>query len=289
MVLEVKQLTKKYDQIVFAKLNFQLLPQTIYGLLGRNGAGKSTLMKIMANQEFPSSGQVLLDNRNVTNNNAALKKVFLMGNEDLYPSNYTLNKMWRISQNFAPAFDRDFALTLSQRFHLSPENKLKKLSTGYRTIAKMITALCMPSDYIFLDEPIIGVDAPNRELLYQAIIETYSHNPRTFVIATHIIEETSPIFERVMILDQGKIIVQGSVEDLLPQMKRISGPRDEIAELIRNRQVYSLQKLGNLTTAYVKDLPTENLPQDINYQNVDLQTYFIQLTKGGNNEPSITN
>lgn len=219
MVLEVKQLTKKYDQIVFAKLNFQLLPQTIYGLLGRNGAGKSTLMKIMANQEFPSSGQVLLDNRNVTNNNAALKKVFLMGNEDLYPSNYTLNKMWRISQNFAPAFDRDFALTLSQRFHLSPENKLKKLSTGYRTIAKMITALCMPSDYIFLDEPIIGVDAPNRELLYQAIIEAYSHNPRTFVIATHIIEETSPIFERVMILDQGKIIVQGSVEDLLPQMQ----------------------------------------------------------------------
>ncbi|MFN1208801.1 ABC transporter ATP-binding protein, partial [Enterococcus lactis] len=82
-------------------------------------------------------------------------------------------------------YDVDLQEKLVKEFRLDVNQKLNKLSTGYQSIVKIIISLCVPCKFIMLDEPTLGLDARNREIFQSNLIETYSENPRTFVISTH--------------------------------------------------------------------------------------------------------
>ena len=84
--LKINQLTKRFgNHVILDNLTFQIEPNKIYGLLGRNGAGKSTLLNIINNRNFPTDGEILLDNSLVNNNHDALQKLFLMSETSMYP------------------------------------------------------------------------------------------------------------------------------------------------------------------------------------------------------------
>ncbi|MCO6543594.1 MAG: ABC transporter ATP-binding protein [Lactobacillus sp.] len=286
MVLQIKNLSKQYKQRVFTDLNFKLQEQTIYGLLGRNGVGKSTLLNIISNRIFATTGEVLLDGQLVTNNDTALNHIFLMSENNLYPQNFKVQQLWKMSAAFYRQFDWDLATDFAQQFNLDPSKKLRNLSTGYRTIAKMLTALCVPCDYIFLDEPILGLDAANRETFYQALLQAYDHQPRTFVIATHIIGEIEQILEKAIILKQGKIIAQGDIDEITQSVKLVQGPKDLVQSLLVDQKVLESQDFANTTSVYVQNLQLSTFPEEIEVNNVDLQTCFIRLTKERHNYES---
>ena len=85
-------------------------------------------------------------------------------------------------------------------------------------------ALNVNANYIFLDEPTLGLDANHRELFYQELMRTYEERPRTFVISTHLISEVQQLLEDVIILDHATIIKNEAVTDLLANAYEISGP-----------------------------------------------------------------
>lgn len=178
MSIQVQAVQQAFrGQTVLDNLNLTIKPNTIYGLLGRNGAGKSTLLNIISNRIFADSGTVTMDNESMCDNDRTLGKVYLMSEVNLYSERSRVKQLFKTTALLYGDFNDTYAKKLAQTFGLDLNARFGKLSTGYRTIFKLIIALCVPAEYIFLDEPVLGLDANHREIFYQELIETYSDHP----------------------------------------------------------------------------------------------------------------
>lgn len=280
MSLEIKNITKDYkDKKALDTINITFEPNKIYGLLGRNGAGKSTLLNIINNRSVPTSGQVILDDDNVFDNETSLNNIYLMSEDNLFPSSMKVKDIFKISEQFYGSFDWELAEKMVTEFELSPKMTFKKLSTGYRSIAKLITALCVPCDYIFLDEPVLGLDAAHRELFYGFLIETYDARARTFIISTHLIEEITNLLERVIIIDKGQVAVTEDISTILETSFTLSGPKTSVLAAVKDTKILGQEELGDFISVHITGQLPDNFSNDISVSPLNLQNYFVQLTK----------
>lgn len=279
MNLDINQVTKKFkDKNALSNISLTFEPCKIYGLLGRNGAGKSTLLNIIANRSFASSGAVLLDSKNIQGNEDLLNHIYLMSEDNLFPSNMKVKDMFKISESFYGSFNWNLANQMANEFELNLKLTFKKLSTGYQSIAKLIIALCVPCDYIFLDEPVLGLDATHRELFYSFLIHTYEEHPRSFIISTHLIEEITTLLEEIIIIDKGELKITSDVESLLQTHFSLSGPKEIVTDFANQFEIIGRDELGDYITVYVSGHFPSNIPESITVNSLNLQTYFIQLT-----------
>ena len=280
MSLEIKNLNKTYkDKQALTNLNITFEANTIYGLLGRNGAGKSTLLNIINNRSLPSTGSVLLNGENIIDNEALLNQIYLMSEDNLFPSSMKVKDMFKISEQFYGNFDWPLSERMIEAFELNPKTSLKKLSTGYRSIAKLITALCVPCHYIFLDEPVLGLDAAHRDLFYTFLVETYEERMRSFIISTHLIEEITTLLENVVVINRGEVQVASDIETLLQHNFTLSGPKKVVTEFARDFEIIGQDELGDLIHLHVSGKIPQELPTGISLSPLNLQNYFVQLTK----------
>ena len=132
--------------------------------------------------------------------------------------------------------------------------------------------------YVFLDEPVLGLDAYHRDLFYKILIEKYAENPFTIVISTHLIEEISNVIENVIIIKNGEIIKNDSRDEILKAGYCISGISSAVDGYISGKQVIGTEILGGLKTAYILGQPETNIPDNLSISGMDLQKFFIQLT-----------
>lgn len=249
----------------------------IYGLLGRNGAGKSTLLNVIGNRLYPSEGAVVIDGEIGMDNDRAQGKVYYMGEKNIYPEGTTVKQLFRWSKNFYPDFDMEYAFQLAGQFGLNPKKKLKGLSTGYLTIAKLIAALAANAPYTFFDEPVLGLDANHREMFYRELIHRYSEQPRTIVISTHLIEEIADIIEQVVIIKEGKILLDRPAEQVKQMGYQVSGKASEVDAYCAGKKVLGEELLGGFKSACLLGQP-ENVPVSLEMTALDLQKLFVQLT-----------
>lgn len=281
MSIQVQAVQQAFrGQTVLDNLNLTIKPNTIYGLLGRNGAGKSTLLNIISNRIFADSGTVTMDNETMRDNDHTLGKVYLMSEVNLYSERSRVKQLFKTTALLYGDFDDAHANKLAQTFGLDLNARFGKLSTGYRTILKLIIALCVPADYVFLDEPVLGLDANHREIFYQELIETYSDHPRTFVISTHLIEEIANLIEHVFVLDNHHIIVDGDVTDILGQSYAVTGPQTDVSTYTDGLNIIGQDHLGGITAHYVYG-PLNNdrpIPDTVTVEHLDLQKLFVNLT-----------
>lgn len=203
----------------------------------------------------------------------------MINEKNYYPSGMKVLDAFRWSKEFYPDFDTERAIKLSKEFGLNTKSKIKSLSTGYSSIFKLITALCVNVPYILLDEPVLGLDANHRDLFYKILISQYAENPATFIISTHLIEEVSGIIEEVVIIREGEIIRNESRESLLSKYYCVSGRISDVDSFTAGKQVLTSETLGGLKIAYVEGIPDKSeLPPNLELSKIDLQRLFIQLT-----------
>ena len=276
--IQVKDLTVQFGHFTaLEKINVTFGENRIYGLLGRNGAGKSTLLSAVNNRLFPNEGEVIIDGERGMENDNAQGKIYYMGEKNIYPDGTSVKQLLRWSRDFYPNFNMEYACQLAERFQLNQKKKLKSLSTGYLTIAKLIGALASGAPYTFFDEPVLGLDANHRELFYQELIRQYSEFPRTIVISTHLIEEVSDIIEQVVIIKDGRILLDRPVEEVKQMGYMVSGKAADVDVYCAGRQTIGEDQLGNLKRACLLGQP-EEVPASLDISAMDLQKLFVQLT-----------
>lgn len=284
--LKISHLSKKFGRrVILDDVSFTLEPAKIYGLLGRNGAGKSTLLNLISNRIFPTSGSIKLGDQEV-NTDQTLDKIFLIGEDNLYYKQVKINQMFDLADGAYGNFDYQNAEQMLKQFELDGNQKFAKLSTGQKTAAKISLALNVDADYIFLDEPVLGLDANHREIFYQELIKSYQKRPRTIVLSTHLIDEIQQLVEHVILIDRHRILEDADVQDLLDRAYDISGPAKLVDQYTEGLNVLSTTDLGNIRTAHVFDqLPEDRiLPDQVQIGHYDLQHLFIYLTNGGQQE-----
>lgn len=278
--IEVQNISMHFGSTVaLNNVDISLKKNKIYGLLGRNGAGKSTLLNLMTNKLFPTNGKILMNGEPVQENDRILSRIYCMSEKTMYPESMKVNAAYQWTKKFYPNFDMEYAMNLSQKFGLNTKKAIKNLSTGYTSIFKIIIALACNAETILLDEPILGLDAFHRDLFYRELLTNYSNNPRTIVISTHLIEEAADIIEEVIILKEGEVLLQQSVEEVLSKGYTISGPAGKVDAYIAGKQAIGSDSMGGLKSAYLFDkAPDGPLPEGLEISKLDLQKLFIHLT-----------
>lgn len=278
--IQIKNITKKYkDVTVLDNVSFSFEFGKIYGFLGRNGAGKSTLINIISNRIFAEKGEILIDDIPAKENMDVHEKLFCMSETDLYDRDLKVKEHFKWTSHFYDSFDLKQAFELAEKFHLDVNKRFRALSKGYQSIFKLIIALSVNVPYVIFDEPVLGLDANHRELFYHLLLEEFEKNERTFIIATHLIEEVAGIIEEVVFIDHGKILLQESVESLLEKGYSISGMSQEVNRYCEHKNVIGSEELGSLKIAYILG-KKDPLPQGSNLQisAMNLQKLFVKLT-----------
>lgn len=285
-MMRIEHVSKHFGKKqVLTDVNFELAPNKIYALLGRNGAGKSTLMSIMIDALRANSGSVLMGGQPVNDNDALLGKMYLMSSESvldnvMFQRYLKLKNIFQANESLYDGFDWQLAERLTNEFGLSLDIAYSKLSTGQKTLAKLVLALCLPVDYVFLDEPVLGLDANHRDMFYQELLKSYENRPRTFVISTHLIEEIDQLVEHVLILDEGKIIVDDTTEHLLDQSFLVFGPQQAVDSYTQDLNVIHSRALANIKYDYVFGTlnDRQEIPDTVKVERYDLQHLFMYLT-----------
>ncbi|HEX3016890.1 MAG TPA: ABC transporter ATP-binding protein [Caproicibacter sp.] len=281
MKLEVKNVTKRFPGGKTALNNVSLTFEGphIYGLLGRNGAGKTTLMNLIAGRLFPTQGKILLDGEPVLENDRALGKIYSMSETNYFPENMKVCEVFHRLNELYPHFNMDYAVELGKKFDLDTLAKNNKLSTGYSSIVKLIAAMACGAPVILLDEPVLGLDANNRDLFYRELIENYGNEPRLIIFSTHLIEEAAKLIDRAVIIKAGSIIQDEDVDTLTSGAYSVSGPAGAVDAFAAGKTVLGFDAIGGLKTVYLRGTPdSSGLPAGLELGRMSLQKLFIELT-----------
>jgi ABC-2 type transport system ATP-binding protein len=283
-MIEMRHLTKTYDTFkALNDINLILEENKIYGLLGRNGAAKTTLLNLITNKIFPTTGEVLINKQNVYENDKALNEVFYIFEKNLYPEGQKVKDVFKWTKEFYQNFDTNYANSLANKFGLNTKKKMKELSTGYMSIFKDILALASNAKILLLDEPLLGLDANHRDLFYKELIANYIASPKTIIISTHLIDEVEDVIEEVILLKNGKLIVNQSVESFISSTYQVSGEESKVNEWLHDRKFVGLEKIGKYLSATVlENINDKNIKliDELNLEvsKVELQKLFIHLT-----------
>ena len=281
MKLEVKNLRKRYGQnLVLDSISLTFESGNIYGLFGRNGAGKSTLFRCINDLLPYDDGSILLDGAEYRDLAKEKRKLLAIANEDnLFPADANIKAM-ACAYAYVRNIDEEKLLSDIDRFSIPARKKWEKLSTGERTMLKNVFAINSGASFIFLDEPVLGLDAINRDELYRRLLEDFSEE-KTYIISSHIIDEVASFASYIYFLDSKRIVLEGESELIQQQSFILSGNSVDLAGVKGN---FSIISRGNrLGSEYMCVLgKIEEVPASVKVEKTDLQQLFIEMTKGGN-------
>jgi len=217
MSISVQNVTKVYGtQKALDQVSFEAHPGEILGFLGPNGAGKSTMMKIITGYITPTEGDVKVCGLDIWEHSLALRKKigYLAENNPLYTDMYVREFLEFIAGIHKISNRKSRIDEMLQLTGLNPEahKKIGALSRGYRQRVGLAQALIHDPEVLILDEPTSGLD-PNQLVEIRALIQDCGKT-KTVLFSTHIMQEVEAVCDRVMIINKGKIIADGKVENL---------------------------------------------------------------------------
>src|ERR1700733_85560 len=249
--ISVTGLTRKYpDDTALHDINIAISGGTITGLLGRNGAGKTTLLRILAAQEFPSSGSVRVLGAPPAENEDVLRRVMLVREDQAYPD-IKVGQALRAASWFRPNWDSALASSLLDDFGLRAGKAVKKLSRGQRSALGITIGLAARAEVTLFDEPYAGLDAVARQVFYDRLLADFAEFPRTVLLSTHLIDEAAALFEGVIVIDRGRVILDAPADVLRGVATRVSGPSLAVDALAGGRPVWERRRLGSQASVVI--------------------------------------
>ncbi len=291
--LEVRDLAVRYGRTVALDgVSFGLEPGTILGLLGRNGSGKTTLLSVLAAFRRASSGTVRVDGED------PFEHARVMGGTCLVrESGDVIDASCRDVLGFVagarPLWDADLAERLVDAFEIPLRKKPTELSRGKRSALGVVIGIASRAPLTMFDEAYLGLDAPSRYLFYDELLADYAVHPRTIILSSHLIEEVERLFERVVILDHGRVLLDDDADALRSRGLSVTGPADAVDAFTAHRTVLGRRALGRTVEATVLDEPDpvahdgSTRPADrharelgLDLGPVPLQDLFVHLTRG---------
>ncbi|ONG92885.1 ABC transporter ATP-binding protein [Bacillus cereus] len=286
IALETKDITKKYKKkVAVNEVTISLEEHKIYGLLGRNGAGKTTLLNLLAGQITSSSGSVSIFGEHVFENSKAMQNICFVRVKEEAQLSFKVKEIFKMCSMFYKNWDGKYAEELANKFQLNMTVKYHKLSHGMQTVVGIIQGLASRAPITIFDEPTTGLDAAHHELFYSLLLEDYGEYPRTIILSTHLVEEVTHVIEDVIIIKEGRLVVQSLVEDLLQQVQIISGQKDKVDEFLINKKVLNREVYGNKGIAVIwEELSNEDYysleKEGLAIDRITLQKLFIHITGG---------
>ncbi|RXZ67410.1 ABC transporter ATP-binding protein [Agromyces albus] len=251
-VVRASGLTKRYGTFTAVDaVDFTLEEHRIYGLLGRNGAGKTTIMQMLTGQLFPNDGELEVFGRTPAEHADVLRRMCFIAESQRYPEDFTPAHVFTSAPWFFENWDAAFAEQLMSDFRLPVKRRIKKLSRGQLSAVGVIVGLASRAELTFFDEPYLGLDAVARHVFYDRLLADYAEHPRTIVLSTHLIDEVSRLLEHVILIDQGRIILNRDADEVRGSATTVAGARAAVESFVADRAVIGQEALGGLASVTI--------------------------------------
>lgn len=211
-LLKIENLWKRYGlKAVIRELNIEITEGKIVGLVGDNGSGKTTLLKMIAGLQHPSEGSITIAGKKVGLETKEI--VSFMSDKPVFDDWMTVKDSIFFYRDFYKDFDIQKAVDTVVEFKIPLEERITALSKGMVEKLQIILTFSRRAKLYVLDEPLGGIDLVSREHVLDLILQFYREDC-TMLISTHLINEIENIFDEVIFLKDGEIVLYENVEDL---------------------------------------------------------------------------
>jgi lipooligosaccharide transport system ATP-binding protein len=294
-IIEVRNLVKRYNSFTAVDdVTFEVRKREFFGLLGPNGAGKTTIIRMLYGFSPITEGRINVFGLDIEHSWREIKSQIGICQQD-----NTLDPDLSVQQNLlvfagyfaipqAAAFERTeelldfFALTHKK------EAKVSELSGGMARRLILARALINRPQLLILDEPTTGLDPQSRHQVWDRL-EALKQEGLTMVLTTHYMEEAASLCDRLVIVDHGKILVEGNPQQLIQQhaggqVIDIQGPDENLREFINSHEI-QFDDLGDRIILYTPDgselsktIRKEFCSRKCTFRNSTLEDVFLRLT-----------
>ncbi|EJS66724.1 ABC transporter ATP-binding protein [Bacillus cereus] len=211
-LLKIENLWKRYGlKAVIRELNIEITEGKIVGLVGDNGSGKTTLLKMIAGLQHPSEGIITIAGKKVGLETKEI--VSFMSDKPIFDDWMTVKDALFFYRDFYKDFDIQKAVDTIAEFKIPLEERITALSKGMIEKLQIILTFSRTAKLYVLDEPLGGIDLVSREHVLELILKFYREDC-TMLISTHLIAEIENIFDEVIFLKDGEMILYENVEEL---------------------------------------------------------------------------
>lgn len=272
-MISIENLSKKFgENLALDNISFEVKKGEVLGFLGPNGAGKTTTMRILTGLIAPTDGNIKVKNLNILDDSLEIRKMigYLPEHVPLYEEMRVYEYLKFVAEMRGVRNNEiiDKIRKMSDLCGLKRviRQPIGELSKGYRQRVGLAQAMINDPEIMVLDEPTNGLD-PNQIVEIRNLIKRIGEN-KTVILSTHILQEVSATCDRVVIINNGKIVAQGTADELTAKTKRkeiiyakVKGPFREVQE--------KLKLMENIEDVAKKDKESEDI-------------YGYQITVGGN-------
>ena len=286
---QLENVSKRYGNVsALNGLNLSVQAGEILTLLGPNGAGKTTAVSLLLNLIEPDSGKVTLFNQD-PQALAARQRIGVMLQSTSLPETLRVSELITLTQSYYP-FPRELK-EISEMAGIADllQRPYGKLSGGQQRRVQFAMAICAKVDILFLDEPTVGLDIEAREAMWISLRKLVREGC-SIVLTTHYLEEAEALANRVMVIAQGSVIAEGSVESIrsrvaLRKIRCISTL--DIADIKQWSHIDTVSREGQyltIQTMNAESIARRLLNEDAGLQQLEIKRAglaeaFIELTK----------
>lgn len=220
-MIEVQNLTKKFDRFTaLENLNLSFTDGKSIALIGPNGCGKTTLIKCILGLNVIETGDILVDGKSVKDDYLYRREIGYMPQIGRYPENMTIGQTIKMIKDTRKISETDLDTELLESFELEKmfEKKMGNLSGGTTQKVSAVLAFMFDPKIIILDEPTAGLDPLSSEILKEKIIKE-KNKGKLIIITSHLLSELDDMVSEIVFINEGKVIVQQSVTDLMTERK----------------------------------------------------------------------
>ena len=183
-------------------------------------------------------------------NEAVLRRMLFVREDQIYPD-VKVRHVLRVASWFYPQWNAELADALLADFGLPAGRAIKKLSRGMLSALGIVIGLAARAEVTMFDEPYAGLDAVARQIFYDRLLADYAEHPRTILLSTHLIDEAAGLLERVVVIDQGRIVLTADADDLRGVATAVSGPVLAVDEFTAGRVVWDRRRVGSRVSVVV--------------------------------------
>lgn len=272
----------KEDKVALENISFLLEENRICGLIGSNGAGKTTLLKLLSNHLFPSQGQIRFNQDTFKQNKNLQQDICFMKDQELLYSSYKIKTILKIASYLYPQWDNNYVEKLINTFGLKEDKKYNRLSKGQKGKVNIIIALASRAKITIFDETYISLDAPSRKKFFDLLIEDYTEYPRTIILSTHYIDEVSRIFEDIILINNGQLLLHETQDQLQKKSLTLIGDKKIGQKLLENINVIHTESFGSMCAFSIYDTISDSFKKELVNNNFEIsitpvEKWFVHM------------
>ena len=257
-MIEVNKVTKKFgDFVALDDLNMHVERGAIYGLVGPNGAGKSTIIRHLCGVYKQDAGQVLIDGQPVYENEKLKQRYTSIPDDIFYFTQANTLDMMKFYKNMYPKFDEVLFKKIMDCFPaINPKKMVRSLSKGMQKQVAFMLSIAARPELMILDEPVDGLDPVMRRQIWSLIMSDVAESGLTVLVSSHNLRELEDVCDHVGIMNNGKILIERSLDELQTSITKIQIAFDgEVPEFPKEIQILKKITTGRVHTLIVKGEP----------------------------------